>query len=593
MCGIFGYYGRHNASAKIIEGLKRLEYRGYDSWGIVGKNLEKNFLHKQVGEIGNPKNYNFIPESDIALGHTRWATHGGVSELNAHPHRSKLYGFAVVHNGIVENYEELKAVLEKTGEAFKTQTDTESILRLLEKAVGEGQRLLEAVQYAALTVEGRNTFAVIDFENSSIYASKNGSPLVIGFTEDSDEIYLSSDTHSFSPWVSEICVVKNGQIVEWQKTSGVKLFEAKNLKEIEGVKEELKIENAETDKGGFEHYMLKEIFETPTALRKVTKQDKKQLEGFVDEIKKAKNVYFMASGSSGMTAKQMAYYLRKHGKIGAQGLVGAEATEYFDLFDENDLIFSPSQSGETADVLEVLEIAKEKGTKIASIVNMLGSSMTRISDWGFMSEAGPEICVMTTKVLTSQMAWGYLVSKACQNKYDEGLREILKLVDVLEDFLQNKNKIEQIKELAKILTQKEHIYMLAKGQNLNIAGEGMVKIIEGAYVHAHAMPAGDLKHYAITLMEEGTPVVVTVSDDENMKDVLSAAAEVATRGAEVFMISNEVESKYTNTLMLPKIGELDALFNIVVFQLLAYFMAVEKGNNVDKPRNIAKSVTVK
>lgn len=606
MCGIFGYYGQKNATQKIIEGLKRLEYRGYDSWGVLAKVAadEENFLYKQTGELGEPSQYRKLnfPETKFAIGHTRWATHGGVSEKNAHPHLSKNKKLALVHNGIVENYIELKEETAQRGYEFVTETDTEVILALIEENVSNGLELLHAVQKTFQALEGRNTFIVVDVAHEEIYAAKNGSPLVIGFTNEKPEceIYFSSDTYSFAPWVSDIFVAENGDLVKWSKDDGLQVFTMKSLAKKEVTREKMSISDMQSSKGEFEHYMIKEIHETPKAIKKILEQNNKDdLLEFCTALGGATNVYVLGSGSSGMTAKQIAYYLRKFGKIKAQGIVGAEATEYYELFGKDDIILAPSQSGETADVLEVLEIAQNKDVRIASIVNMLGSTMSRISNWAFSSESGPEICVMTTKVLSAQMAWGYLLAKICGNKAYEGIENLKKLIKVQERMLENPKLLEQIDTLANKLIHKEHLYMLAKGQNLNIIGEGMVKIIEGSYIHAHAMPAGDLKHYAITLMEEGTTVLCCVSDDENKRDVVSAANEVKTRGADIIVIENgptetvNHKEKDSNNITLPSSTETDALVNLLFFQLLAYKMAVLRGNNVDKPRNIAKSVTVK
>ncbi|HEX8965571.1 MAG TPA: SIS domain-containing protein, partial [Patescibacteria group bacterium] len=269
------------------------------------------------------------------------------------------------------------------------------------------------------------------------------------------------------------------------------------------------------------------------------------------------------------------------------------AREYFDLFTKEDLIIAPSQSGETADVLEVLEYAKKKGVAIATVVNMPGSLMTRMSDYKFMCQAGPEICVVSTKVFVSHIAWGYLLSKAAGGKFTQGAENIEFLAKSIEKYLDNKENISTIKKLAKKLEKSKDIFLLGKSQNLQVMKEGMVKIIETTYKHAHAIPAGDLKHYAITLMEEGVPVIVALSNDVVRSDVINAIHEVRLRGAEVIGISSEKLESFDYFLPVPDTQETSAIMNVIPLQLLGYFIAVELGNNVDKPRNIAKSVTVK
>lgn len=603
MCGIFGYIGRDKnaystssgqAAQIVIGGLKRLEYRGYDSWGVAVLEKGRIKTSKKVGAIGDLNESLGLPDSFIGIGHTRWATHGGISETNAHPHYSSDKSFALAHNGIVENYLELKDYLLKKGAKFETETDTEVIVRMIEDkhrgSTPKGVRpLKEAVRAAFLELRGRNTIILLD-KNDEIIACRNGSPLVVGLSD--DEVYLSSDTLSFAPYAKKMIVVENGQMVVC-KEGKVELFNVKSGKIIKYKLENVDLEDNLIDKEGYPHFMLKEINEEPYVIHQLISQDKKALNVFVQAIKKAKNVYTIASGTTGIAASQIAFYLREHAKIRATSLIGAEALEYLDLFTKDDLLIAPSQSGETADVLEILEKAKKKRVKIASFVNMQGSTMSRMSDFKFMTQAGPEVCVMSTKVFVSQIAWGYLIAKATLGKLDEGIKKLKLLSFEMEKYLNDERSLETIKKLAKHLLGKKDIFLLGKFQNLNIIREGMVKLIEGTYKHAHAMPSGDLKHYAITLMEEGVPVIVAVSNDEAKFDVLNAVNEVKARGAEVIGISPFSNQGFKYHLKVSDCGEVSAIMNVVPLQLLAYYMTVELGHNVDKPRNIAKSVTVK
>jgi len=325
----------------------------------------------------------------------------------------------------------------------------------------------------------------------------------------------------------------------------------------------------------------------------VISQDFSLYEDFVSQLKKAKDVYTIGSGTAGIAASQIAFYLRVFGKIKAESVIGADIYEYYDLLGKGDLMIVPSQSGETADVLEVLEVAKKKGLKIASYVNMPGSTMSRLSDYPFASHAGPEICVMSTKVFTSQIAWGYLLSKIVQGKAPEGQQNLKVLSEEMDKYLNTGTNLEAIKSLAKMLAKSKDIFLLGKYQNFNIVKEGMVKIIEGSYIHAHGIPAGDLKHYAITLMEKGVPVIVVISKDIAKDDVLNAVNQVKARGATVIGISPTPSAGFDYHIPVPDTGETSAIMNIIPLQLFAYYLAVELGHNVDKPRNIAKSVTVK
>ena len=588
MCGIFGYIGSKNASEVILEGLKRLEYRGYDSWGVAVA-ADQIRVNKNVGAIGDLDRLHGLPKSSIGIGHTRWATHGGVTQDNAHPHYSSDKYFALAQNGIVENYLSLKEKLAKLGYKFETETDTEVIVRLIEDNLRAKSNLLEAVRAAFLELEGRNTIILLATDGQ-IIAARNGSPLVIGKGEDGT--YLSSDTLSFAPNASKMIVVDNGQIVLCQD-SKIKILNIKTGKEVKYSEEKINIEDNTIDKEGYAHFMLKEIHDSPFILGHLVNHDLSMYQDFVDAVKTSKNVYTIGSGTAGVAASQIAFYLRTFAKINTISLIGADATEYFNLFSKNDLIIAPSQSGETADVLEVLEIAQKRLSKIASYVNMPGSTMSRISDFKFMANAGPEICVVSTKVFTSQIAWGYLISKLISGKEEEGRKNLKDLADEIDKYLNTATNHETIRKLAKRLSKAKDIFLLGKYQNFNIIKEGMVKIIEGSYIHAHGIPAGDLKHYAITLMEQGVPVIVAVSEDVVKDDVLNAVSQVKARGAEVIGISPKPSDNFDYHLKVPDTGETSAIMNIIPLQLLAYYMAVELGHNVDKPRNIAKSVTVK
>lgn len=590
MCGIFGYVGdKRDAAEAVIEGLRRLDYRGYDSWGVAVLSGEDISVEKQVGVVSPHRPQ--LPDSTIGIGHTRWATHGKVNVPNAHPHYASDRSFVLAQNGIVENVETLKAALRKKGYAFISETDTEVIVRLVEEKRKKTRSLEEAVRQAFKELEGRNTIIVLA-ENGDIIAARNGSPLVLGISKDKKELYFSSDVFSFAPHVHDILVLNNGEMVICRDRAFA-VLNIQSGKKLKGVWEQNKLKDVSVDKQGHPHFMEKEIEEAPYVIRQVVAQEDAKYKKLATAIKKARNVYCIGSGTAGAAAAQTAYYLREYGGINAKELIGAEAHEYADLIGKGDLLIAPSQSGETADVLEVLEIAKKKKALIASHVNMPGSMMTRLSDFPFMANAGPEICVMSTKIFVSQIAWGYLVAKAVEGKLAQGKKNLLETARAIEKMLANDEYIRAVKHLAHSLSKKEHIFLLGKGQNLQIIKEGMVKIIEGSYRHAHAIPAGDLKHYAITLMEKGVPVIVAVSNDSVKSDVLNAVHEVSARGASVIGLAPEKHSSFEDYLKVPDTGETSAITTIIPLQLLAYKMAVALGNNVDKPRNIAKSVTVK
>lgn len=591
MCGIFAYKGSSsNASKIVVDGLKRLDYRGYDSWGVAEESGGKIFLEKHAGKISDVVTFSKFPESHVAIAHTRWATTGAVTNVNAHPHFSSDKSFALAQNGIVENYQLIKSKLVKKGYRFISETDTEVIVRLIEEKQKTKKNLLQAVRSAFLELEGRNTIILIT-KNGEIIAARNGSPLVVGINNKTKEIFISSDTLSFANQVTNVIVMDNMQMVSLNDT--MKFFSISSGKEMTPKPEKMKLHSGTVSKGKYKHFMLKEIHEAPFVIDQLTKQNKNNYARLARAISHAKHVYTIGSGGAGVAAAQTAFYLREIGKISATSLIGADAMEYVDLFQKDDIIITISQSGETADVLEVLEKAQKKGVIIASFVNMPGSMITRMSTYKFMSESGPEICVMSTKTFDAQVAWGYLLAKTVAGKYEDGIRQLHALSNALKKYLENSKNEAIIKSIAKSLVKKHDIFLLAKQQNFHISREGMVKIIEATYKHGHALPSGDLKHYVITLMEPGVPVIALLSHDSSESDVMNAIDEVRLRGAHVIAIAPMSHSAFDAYIPVPDLGETSAMVNLIPLQLLSYYIADYLGNNIDKPRNIAKSVTVK
>jgi glutamine---fructose-6-phosphate transaminase (isomerizing) len=590
MCGIFCYVGlQKNAGEIVTAGLKRLDYRGYDSWGIAVLADGKISTEKKVGKISEVTALN-LPASTMAIAHTRWATTGKVTDANAHPHFSTDRSFTLAQNGIVENYIELKKDLIKKDYSFVSETDTEVIVRLIEEKQKVETDLKKAVSRAFLELKGRNTIVLLT-QDGRIIAARNGSPLVIGLNPETKEIFLSSDTLSFAEQATKMIVIDNGQMVEVGKE--LEIFDILSGKKINYVATDIGFTATKVDKEGFEHFMLKEIHEAPFVLHQLIKQDFARYEKLAQVIKKAQNIYTIGSGGAGVAAAQVAFYLRSIGKIKAISLIGADAMEYAEIFTKHDLIIAISQSGETADVLEVLEIAKQKKMKIASFVNMPGSMITRMSDYPFMSESGPEMCVMSTKTFDAQIAFGYLLAKTIVGESVDAKRRLKSLAVTIDTYLKDSANTKKVKRIAEMLAKKKDVFLLAKSQNFQIIREGMVKIIEAAYIHGHALPAGDLKHYVITLMEPGVSILAVISNDNAKSDMMSAINEVRLRGAEVIAISPEKSENFDHYLSVPDLEEISAIMNVIPLQLLAYFMAVKLGNNIDKPRNIAKSVTVK
>lgn len=592
MCGIFGYIGGRNAEKIITEGLKRLEYRGYDSWGIAVKQDDKIYIHKTIGEIGEVEEADHLPNAFVGIGHTRWATHGGVTQTNAHPHFSSDMSFVVAQNGIVENYQELKEDLIKKGYKFKTQTDTEVIVRLIEEKLKEVDSLTEAVRLAFLDLKGRNTIIILEQRGEHIIAVRNGSPLVLGIRDGSPrEFFLASDILSFANHTNKVVFLNDMNMIDIQEGK-LEMTDVQTEKSLKVVVKEVDEGAVEIDKEGYEHFMLKEIVEQQYTIREAANYKEEDFEDLIEAIRKADTVYTVGAGTAAYAAGQIAYYLRKVSGIKTIELRSYEMGSYENILEKDDIMIAVSQSGETADTIEAIEFAKNKGVKIASIVNMIGSTVTRISDYPFFTRSGPEICVASTKAFTAQVSWGYLLSMMLVDKYEEAKNEISTLTASLGRYF-NETLFEQIKTIADRLKDQEHFFILGRDANSYIALEGALKVKEITYKHFEGFAAGELKHGVIALIEEGTPVFSIISDDKAKDDMISATAEVKARGAWVIGVG-QVETKFFDEyLEVPEAGPVSTLANIIPFQLISYFLGLVLGNSIDKPRNLAKSVTVK
>lgn len=646
MCGIYAIFGT-NAQKKVFEGLKRIEYRGYDSWGIaslegggetqvlvgglagglaqVGETARvggatqaggtaqtgsKLSLEKQVGKLSNSRKRGFS-NADLALGHTRWATHGGVTKKNAHPHLAKNQSFALVQNGVVENYQELKGELLEADYSFLSETDTEVIVGLLEeKMMAKGEKILTAKTCRAIfqRLEGRNTIAVITTDGR-LMAIRNGSPLVVG--RKTDQFCFSSDVVSMSPDVDEYMFIDSGQMVEFDsRTGGLILMDAKTGKKIpqKFVPVDHKLEVV--DKNGFDSFMLKEIHEQTEVFHRVVANKKAQFTQAVEMIKTAQNVFVLGAGSAAFAAGNTAYQLRKAGKIAWQ-VESYEADSYLKMVEKtggksskngvNKAADKPknvcivfSQSGETADTNEVVEEMKAGGVQIISVVNMPGSTLSRLSDLSFMLDVGPELAVASTKAFEGHVLWGIVVVKLINgSKFETILAEIEEFEHILLAWFFNQDAQKKIRKLAKSLSSQDHLYILGRGRLYYAALESALKLKEISYIHAEGFSGGELKHGMIALIEKGTPVLCLVAQDENKANMLNAIAEVKARGGRIIAVSKENNQLFDDWIEVPDFGEYVFLSSVIPSQLLTCYMAMEKGFDVDKPRNLAKSVTVK
>lgn len=589
MCGIIGYKGSGIVTDELVEGLKRMEYRGYDSWGVAALTPSGVFVEKKVGAIGEGKLT--LPPTDALLGiaHTRWATHGGVTQANAHPHQSSDGRFLVAQNGIVENYLELKADLERQGYQFQTPTDTEVIVHLIHAELQTADSFPEAVRRAFLKLTGRNTIIVLDRPTQSMVAVRLGSPLVLGHLRDGG-VMLASDTLPLAGKADEVTYLDDSHMVVINSTTSILNVQTGAV--LKPKRQRLDLVEQRIDKEGFDHFMLKEVVEQQHTIVQAVGYSESELLPLVQAIKKAQTVYTIGAGTAALAAGQIARFLRVHAAVPAQELRSYEIDSFLPLMSKKDLLLVVSQSGETADTLEAVAKARQQGVAVASIVNMIGSTLGRTADFSFLSRSGPEICVASTKAYTAQVSWGYLVAMTVAGRHAAARQQIQAVAKQLEEYF-GRDPFPQFRQLAKKLKKHRHFFVIGKDQHFYTALEGALKIKEITYKHFEGFSAGELKHGVIALIEEGTPVFGVVGSDVHKAEVLNALAEVKARGAQIIGVAAESHEFFDIHLSAADGGELDAITKVIPFQLLSYFLGVELGNDPDKPRNLAKSVTVK
>jgi glucosamine--fructose-6-phosphate aminotransferase (isomerizing) len=598
MCGIFGYIGsRKDAGILVIEGLRNLEYRGYDSWGVATKSDQGIIIRKDIGKISNVDTSAITEESSLAIAHTRWATHGGVTQLNAHPHTSEDKTISVVHNGIVENYFQLREELKQKGHTFVSETDTEVIPHLIEEELKRTGDFAAAVRSACRHFEGRYAILAMHTESNTIVAARTGSPLIIGVKHESKEqpgefgYFIASDTPAFRKHTSTVQYLDDGEMVV---TDGTSIIFSDIETGEERTKREIEITWAaeETDKGDFEHYMLKEIMDQKESVARAVNQDEAQIMTLAEAIRNAYGTFLVACGTAGKACMAAEYFFsviaEKHVNVAA----ASEFKLYHHFLTDKSLLIVVSQSGETADVLEAMHVAKSKGAKVLAIVNVQGSTISREADYTLLINAGPERAVASTKALTGQLAVLLLIAHALKGTLQEGKTLLLETSAKINDML-NPRYVERIDNLAGRIKDHEHCYIIGKSWHYPMALESAIKIQEVSYVHAEGFAGGELKHGPIALIEEGTPCIVFVGKDEVTQDILSNAMELKARGGFIIGISPEPNPVFDEWIKVPEAGDAQAIVSIIPIQVLSYFLAVHRGKDPDMPRNLAKSVTVK
>lgn len=586
MCGIFGYIGSNKEAGDIIlNGLRSLEYRGYDSWGVALKNTDNSIIiEKHTGKIGQAT----LPASEatIGIGHTRWATHGGVTEQNAHPHTSANKDVIVVHNGIVENFEPIKADLLAKGYVFLSETDSEVIAHLIADYKKTRNNHKEIVLDVFKQLEGMNAIIVFFPETEEFFAIKNGSPVVFG--EGKKEFFIASDASALITHTKHVHFMEDEELL--QITRGGYTFFDMSGKEKKVSFMELQYDKEDTQLGSFPHYMIKEIHEQPKILMNIVNTQSDNIKKSAETIRKAYGTYLIGCGTASYACLAGTYLFSKIAKRHVNFSIGSEFTYLLDFLKDTSLVVALSQSGETIDIISSIQKAKKKNAKIMSITNVLGSSLYRASDYTMLLNAGPEKAVCSTKAYLAKIAILYLLAHELAGTSEKGIEDINKAIVEIKRILEEEDSI---KQLAIELKDKQHMFILGRGVSYPTALESSLKIKEVSYVHAEGFAAGELKHGVIALIEKGTPIIIYNPEDETYDDTLSAAHEVKARGAHVIGISSKHNPVYDTFIRVDNCNDATIMPNVVIAQLLGYHLAVVKGYDPDKPRNLAKSVTVK
>lgn len=587
MCGIFGYIGKENSAAQIVfEGLKLLEYRGYDSWGVAVRNGKSIDVDKHIGKISQAKIR--LNGSNIGIGHTRWATHGGVTVENAHPHVDCRKQIAVIHNGIVENYEELRSNLIKKGHKFVSQTDTEVIAHLIEEYLKK-EGFASSVRDTFNSLKGLNAIVAMNSKSKEIIAAKTGSPLVVGIN--SHGFFVASDAAGILKHTNKAIFLEDNQMVILGDQ--LKLIKLPEGKEIKPAFQTITWKFEQAEKGKFKHFFLKEISEQPEIVNNIALNYKEETKKLARLIDNAFGTFMVACGSASYSALAGTYLFSRIAKKHVNSSVGSEFKYLEDYITPETLVIPISQSGESVDVIEPVVNAKKKKATIAAIVNVLGSTLYRIADHKILLGAGVEKSVVATKSLTAMLAILILTAYTLAKKQSEGEILLKKAGENIKTILQE-IFIDKIKALAEELNRKEHVYVIGRGLSYATALEVTLKLKEASYIHAEGFAGGELKHGVIALIEKGTPCIVIVPNDETFDDIISNATEIKARGGFIIGIGPKNNDIFDRFLETEDVKDATIIPQVVIAQLLAYYLAMKRGvKDPDKPRNLAKSVTVK
>jgi glucosamine--fructose-6-phosphate aminotransferase (isomerizing) len=596
MCGIFGYIGPKTTAPEIVfGGLKTLEYRGYDSWGVAARrkidNKKTTFvIEKHVGKIGNLTLNNELSslKSHLSIGHTRWATHGGATDANAHPHTDCSKEIAVVHNGIIENFQELKEQLIKQGHKFTSETDTEVIPHLIEENLKK-LGFASAVRETFNSLNGMNAIVVAYAPSKEIVAAKTGSPMCIGVGK--NEYFVASDASGIVKYTKKVIFLEDNQMVILGEK--MKLISLPKGKEIIPEIHTLNWKFEDAKKGDFPHFLLKEIYEQPRVIDNIALNyhtETKQLAKYIDN---AFGTFMLGCGTASYAALAGTYLFSSIAKKHVNFTIGSEFKYLEDYIKKETLVIPISQSGETIDIVDPVDRAKRKGATIAALVNVLGSTLYRQADHKVLLGAGQEKAVIATKSFMAMASILLLTAYTLQKKQQDGIELLTLAAKNVKAMLKNGN-IKKIQSLAKELKKQDHMYLLGRGLSYATAMEATLKIKETSYVHAEGFAGGELKHGVIALIDKGTPCFIFAPNDETYEEIISNAQEVKARGGFIIGVGPKNNQVFDRFIETADIKEATLIPQVLVAQLFAYYLALARGiKDPDKPRNLAKSVTVK
>lgn len=613
MCGIVAYIGKREAYPILIKGLQRLEYRGYDSAGVAMINKAGTLnVYKRKGKVSDLLTFvkNEDTTGNIGIGHTRWATHGEPNDVNSHPHYSQTKDLVMIHNGIIENYAAIKEGLTKRGHTFLSQTDTEVLIHLIEEIQKhDNMKLGHAVQAALKQVIGAYAIVVLDKNDpDSIVAAKKGSPMVIGIG--TDDFFIASDASPIIEYTKNVVYLEDEQVAVLRRGQELKIRNLKD-KEVTPYVQELTLEIESIEKGGYDHFMLKEIYEQPRSVldsmrgRLKAHEGEIKMGGIVDHEKKfekAKRIIFVACGTSWHAGLVAEYLFEEFARVPVEVEYASEFRYRNPIIFQDDIVIAISQSGETADTLAAIELAKSKGATVLGVCNVVGSSIARATHGGSYTHAGPEIGVASTKAFTAQVTVLTLMAlhmakvrgTLSESRYRQLCYEMEAIPSKIEEVLKLND---QLREIAFIHKDSSNALYLGRGVSFPVALEGALKLKEISYIHAEGYPAAEMKHGPIALIDEEMPVFVIATKGANYEKVVSNIQEVKARKGKIIAVvtsgDTEVKSVADYCIEIPETDEfLVPLISVIPLQLLSYHIAVMRGCNVDQPRNLAKSVTV-